>query len=334
MPLVSIIIPTYNRERFVTKAIDSVLKQSYGKFEIIVVDDGSTDDTREAVKAYADKIVYIYQDNSGVSAARNTGIKHARGEWLAFLDSDDEWRSDYLYTQMNNVNNNSGIIMQTADCTIYESGGSMLRYFEINGALAEFRGKEYLYIQEPFLFVIKHGPWQVGSTIILREAIKKAGLFDEGLQISEDYDLMARVSLLGSLGIIRKELTNVHRRQESIVCLTHQAKENPIPAREADERVYEKLHALTALKQNQRSAILEIMRANRSAIGNMQLKTGNMKAARESYRRAVSMKPSVRSFGKYILSFLPSKYILRAIEKNSEWKARRKSRSSSTMNYR
>ena len=94
MPLISVIIPTYTREKFVTKAIDSVLKQSFRDYEIIVIDDGSTDNTREILKAYANKIKYIYQENSGVSSARNVGIQAARGLWISFLDSDDEWNED------------------------------------------------------------------------------------------------------------------------------------------------------------------------------------------------------------------------------------------------
>ena len=100
IPRVSVIIPTYNREEYVVKAIDSVLGQKFDDYEFIVVDDGSTDNTKEIVNKYGDMIRYIYQHNSGVSAARNTGIKLAKGEWVAFLDSDDEWRPDYLLTQI------------------------------------------------------------------------------------------------------------------------------------------------------------------------------------------------------------------------------------------
>src|SRR6267143_1280624 len=103
MPLISVIIPTYNRERFVIKAIDSILNQTVKDYEIIVIDDGSTDGTRTALEAYSKKIRYIYQENAGVSSARNAGIKKAQGEWMAFLDSDDEWTKDYLSTQMAHI---------------------------------------------------------------------------------------------------------------------------------------------------------------------------------------------------------------------------------------
>ena len=131
--------------------------------------------------------------------------------------------------------------MQTADCLFIGLNGDTQRYFEINRSLAEFHGKDYLFLEEPFRFVVKHGPWQIGSTIIRREAITKAGLFDTSLTLSEDFDLMARVALQGPFGMIREELVNVYRRDESIACLTNQVEENPIQARESDERIYEKL---------------------------------------------------------------------------------------------
>lgn len=89
--LVSVIIPTYNRADLVCEAIQSVLDQTYQNFEIIVVDDGSTDDTKQVLTLYKDKIIYIYQQNQGGSAARNTGLKHSKGEYISFVDSDDLW---------------------------------------------------------------------------------------------------------------------------------------------------------------------------------------------------------------------------------------------------
>ena len=107
MPKITVIIPTFNRELFVMRAIDSVLNQSFKDYEIVVVDDGSTDNTQSTVRRFGSKIRYIYQKNAGVSAARNTGIEAAACEWVAFLDSDDEWATEYLSWQMERADGRS-----------------------------------------------------------------------------------------------------------------------------------------------------------------------------------------------------------------------------------
>ena len=99
--LVSVVLPTYNRERTLHRAINSVLQQTYHEIELIVVDDGSTDQTRSVVQAYKDeRIRYIYQSNQGACVARNRGVSEARGLYIAFQDSDDEWMEDKLERQI------------------------------------------------------------------------------------------------------------------------------------------------------------------------------------------------------------------------------------------
>ncbi|MCM8782638.1 MAG: glycosyltransferase family 2 protein, partial [Candidatus Omnitrophica bacterium] len=101
MSKVNIIIPTYNRSLFLCKAIESILAQTFNDFEIIVVDDGSTDNTRSVLEKYGYPIRYLYQQKQGRSEARNTGIKIAKGEYIAFLDDDDIWMPDKLEKQIN-----------------------------------------------------------------------------------------------------------------------------------------------------------------------------------------------------------------------------------------
>jgi glycosyltransferase involved in cell wall biosynthesis len=306
MPRVSVIIPTYNREDYVVKAIDSALGQIYRDYEIIVVDDGSTDNTEEKLLVYDNRIKYIYQNNSGVSAARNTGIKHAEGEWLAFIDSDDEWEPEYLLKQIEKVDSNRYICMQTTDCHFIGLNREMRRYFEINGTLSEFNGEDYLILERPFRFVVKHGPWQIGSTIIRNEAIQKAGLFDTSLTISEDFELMSRMALQGAFGMLKEVLVNVYRRNETTKCLTQQTRDEPIRVRESSERIYEKLKRIETLRHEDIKILNEIISANRRAIGNLLVKDGKIKEARDCYKRAFFIAPSIASFGKYVLSFLPA----------------------------
>ena len=232
-PLVSIVIPTYNRSACVVKAVDSVLNQTFIDYELIVVDDGSTDDTKRNLDRYGDKIIYIYQNNSGVSAARNAGVTFSRGQWLAFLDFDDEWKPDYLAKQITRANTIPGLCMQAANCRFtYNNEGGCQTYFEINGAMAVFKRKGFVLVEEPFAFVISHQPWQMGSVIVRRDAAIKAGLFDTDLKLSEDFDFLARVSFQGALGLIKEELVDIYRRDETAERLTHQAKKAPLEFKE------------------------------------------------------------------------------------------------------
>ena len=303
-PEVSVVIPTYNRARFLVGAVQSVLEQTFADFELLVVDDGSTDGTRQVLEKFAEKIRYIYQDNSGVSAARNAGISAARGKWVAFLDSDDEWKPDYLARQIEHLAKAPGVCMQTADCIFSDLDGTSTTYFEINGAGRVFAGKQYALIKEPFCFVITHGPWQVGSTIILRDAIIGAGWFDPAITLSEDFDLMARVAARGPLGIVFEQLVTVYRRNESTECLTSLVAKNPLRAREIDEAIYQKLRLIPTLRYRERKTLNRVISANKRAIGNILLRGGNRAAARNYYKRAFFIDRSIKSLGKYILSYM------------------------------
>ena len=107
---ISVIIPAYNAEQHISRAIDSVLAQTHPADEIIAVDDGSTDDTGQILRSYGRQLRYIGQENGGAGAARNTGIKAARGEWIAFLDADDEWLPEKLKCQADHLRRHSTFV--------------------------------------------------------------------------------------------------------------------------------------------------------------------------------------------------------------------------------
>ncbi len=118
--LVTCIIPAFNREKYIAEAIDSVLDQTYGNIEIIVIDDGSTDNTSEIVKSFNSKVKYFYQPNSGASAARNSGILKAAGDFISFLDSDDLWEKNKISLQMECFKNNPGIDICLCNTKIFQ----------------------------------------------------------------------------------------------------------------------------------------------------------------------------------------------------------------------
>jgi glycosyltransferase involved in cell wall biosynthesis len=186
-PKISVIIPTYNRVHLIGKAIKSVLNQTYQDFEIIVVDDGSTDNTEEVVKSFTDiKIHYIcHKHNRGASAARNTGIKVSRGEYIAFLDSDDEWLPEKLDKQMKRFNNESSEVgvVYTGDYYIDEKDKKVKK--------VHIPRKEG-YIYEELLAGNYIGT--PSALLVKKECFTKAGLFDEDLPACEDYDMWFRIA--------------------------------------------------------------------------------------------------------------------------------------------
>src|SRR4051812_14761864 len=124
--LVSVLIPTYNRAREVVVAIESALRQTYSNIELIVVDDGSTDDTRRLIAGYDDRVRYLYQENAGVSAARNFAMRHARGEFLAFLDSDDVWKNWRIESQVAALRRHPEAGLAWTDMTAVDDTGRVI----------------------------------------------------------------------------------------------------------------------------------------------------------------------------------------------------------------
>lgn len=301
---VSVIIPTYNRESCVVKAINSVLNQTFENYEIIVVDDGSTDGTRSAIQPFSIQIKYLYQNNAGVSAARNAGIAAASGEWIAFLDSDDEWAPDFLARQMEAIHQNRDICMQVADCRYCDQAGEKASYFETNRAIEKFNGSDYYRPREPFVFLLRHLSWQVGSAVIRRDIIKKAGLFDVNFNIGEDQDFLARVALHGPIGLLKDKLMTAHRRVETLENLSRIAQTDPIASLKLQDAVYLKLEFISTLSRNERRAVKWLRSANYRAIGNLFSAEGKTQEARNAYWTAVKIQPSVPSIGRYVLSFL------------------------------
>jgi glycosyltransferase involved in cell wall biosynthesis len=182
-PLVSVIIPTYNRGWIIKEAIDSVLAQDFIDFELIVVDDGSTDNTSEILHSYWEDINVIRQSNQGVSAARNRGLSEASGRFIAFLDSDDLWLSKKLSSQVDFFNSNpDALICQTEEIWIRNG-------VRVNPK--KRHKKPWGMIFEPSLALCLVSP---SAVMIRRSLFDEIGVFDETLPACEDYDLWLRIS--------------------------------------------------------------------------------------------------------------------------------------------
>ena len=182
-PQLTVIIPTYNRGWILKEAIDSVLTQDYKDFELIVVDDGSTDNTSEILASYGNDIKVLFQENKGVSAARNRGIAEASGQFIAFIDSDDLWLPQKLSTQVEFFN-------QTPDALICQTEEVWIRKGKrVNPKMRHKKPSGMIF--EPSLELCLVSP---SAVMIRRVLFDRVGAFDVTLPACEDYDLWLRIS--------------------------------------------------------------------------------------------------------------------------------------------
>lgn len=182
LPTVSVIIPGYNYGRFLGEAIDSVLAQTQPAFEIIVVDDGSTDETPEVARRYGDRIRYHRRENGGVSRARNTGVQEARGEFIAFLDADDRWLPDKLARQ-------TAVFAANPDAGLAHTGSRVFNQ-EDGATLCEFEPEPALDVHA----LIRCCSITASSVMIPRAVFDKVGPFDDALVGTEDWDMWLRIA--------------------------------------------------------------------------------------------------------------------------------------------
>ena len=191
---ISVVIPSFNRKNTLSRSIDSVLKQTYKPSEIIVVDDGSTDGTRGFILSSYPNIKYFFQPKKGVSSARNKGILESSSEWIAFLDSDDEWMPQKLEKQKKQLEKHSGIFISHTNEIWIRNGvrvNQMKKHQKYGG-----------YIFDKCLDICRMSP---SSVLIHKRVISDIGVFDETLQVCEDYDLWLRITSKYSV-LFEKEL--------------------------------------------------------------------------------------------------------------------------------
>ena len=180
---ISVIIPTYNRKHTLQRAIDSVLAQTFKPFEIIIVDDGSKDGTKEWLLQNYPSVQYIHQPNNGVSSARNKGIQISQGSWIALLDSDDEWMPEKLEYQ-------SRFLEMNRDSSFCHTNEIWIR----NGVRVNQMKKHKKYGGDIFKHCLDICRISPSSSIINKDVFEEVGAFDESLTVCEDYDLWLRVT--------------------------------------------------------------------------------------------------------------------------------------------
>lgn len=307
-PLVSVIIPTFNRARQVRAALISVLKQTYSRFEVIVVDDGSTDETREAVEQVIDqqnsddkRVRYFFQTNQGQSVARNKGIDAARGQWLGFLDSDDVWLPEKLEWQvraLENFKDDCGACISDArliddvglDTTAFRSSG--MRWDEASGMESE--AAENL--------VKCRDPYWVSTLLVRTEVAKEIGRFDPHIEYAEDHDFLFRLSLATSFCYVNRPLAVLDRSKspQNSTCRAWDRVEVRLRGTQSMLEKWLKLGPILAPEL--RRTVIQSLRHVHSAWTNWHLEHERYQEARQAVRKAIGYELTVRLATKCILT--------------------------------
>jgi glycosyltransferase involved in cell wall biosynthesis len=246
MSCVSVVIPNYNYSRFLRETIDSVLAQTYREIEVIVVDDGSTDDSKEILAGYSDRIQTVFQQNQGVSAARNNGVKASRGKYVAFLDADDSWMPEKIEKQMARFAADDSLGLVHVGVREIDADGNVLldRLEGLEGEVA----KELLMLK-------REGVLGGGSGLMVPRVIfDEVGGFDTRLSTSADWDLFYQIASRHPVGFVpelliryRVHTSNMHSNVEvmehdmSIAFEKAFGKEPPPSSRDAYGNLYKTL---------------------------------------------------------------------------------------------
>lgn len=226
-PLVSVVIPTYNSAKFIIECVESVLSQTYPNFEVIVLDDGSTDETEELLKPYSQKIQYIKKTNGGLASARNAGFMHTKGEYIAWLDADDIAHIDRLMIQADFLSNHPEIILVSSNFTAFNEEGPLpeLTIESYYGMIKNAGAIGQLYPTKKKYMPLQAGPRNTSekkgitayygkirdkliwgnfihppTVMIRRSAYLKAGNLDETIPTSEDWYFFVKLSRQGEIG--------------------------------------------------------------------------------------------------------------------------------------
>ena len=297
-PLVSVVMPLYNKEKSVPRAINSILKQTEQNFELIVVNDGSTDHSETIVKSIntGGKLKLINQENGGASAARNRGIEEASADLIAFLDADDEWLPEFLETILD-------LHAQFSEAEVF---GTFYYKQDKNGYLLLFKNDHIFYknwkgiIQNYFEVACQFSPFNSSSVAATKHILEKIGGFPLGVKVGQDVDTWTRLSVAANIAYCNKPLAIIHLGSENRSHSYH-----PDPSEELHQ-VNTLRHLLDsgAVPEQFRQSAFEYLAKNQLRFAYNFLELGNIKSAKELIRSSKGTKKYITKW--YWLSFCAS----------------------------
>jgi len=292
---VTVIIPTYNRLEYLVEAIESVLLQTVIVKEIIVVDDGSTDKTAEVVRAYGNNICYVYQENQGVSAARNHGIQLATSKYIAFLDSDDRWMRGKIENQVKIMEADLRLVAHVCNISWYKKTGIDLQSFWVNSI--HHNDAEEGVLTDPLAWVINDSIAVIQAIMVRADIVQISGVFNEKLSLWEDTDFAARVALCGLWafsvhpGVLIRDLNEGEDR------LSRVRESNVDYSLNAKIEVLKNLLKTPCLNNaNDRKIVLYELAKSLYALGGSKARVGKIKEAGQCYIKAFHHGLRLKSF--------------------------------------
>jgi glycosyltransferase involved in cell wall biosynthesis len=289
-PSVSVIIPAHNVAPYIGETLDSVFSQTFADYEVIVINDGSpdTEELERELARFVARVNYIKQENRGASAARNAGLRTARGEFVAFLDADDLWLPSYLDEQIKFIlERNCDLVC--ADAEVFSDGSHKDEtYMETLMADAPPTGDvTFIGLLSAELSLITSG------VVVRRERVFEVGLFDEELRNSQDFDLWLRMARNGTrMAYQRRVLLRYRSRDNSL-------SGDEVNVHRRELRVLEKVERSYDLSQAKRAEVVSVIERRRAVLefelGKLYLARGEFTSARESFGKANQLRRSLRT---------------------------------------
>jgi glycosyltransferase involved in cell wall biosynthesis len=285
-PSVSVIIPAYNVAAFISETLSSVFAQTFTDFEVIVINDGSPDsaELERAIQPYRERICYLSQNNLGASAARNAGLRAARGELIAFLDADDLWSPNYLAEQLT--------FMREQDCDLACADAMIFGASEDAGRsyMDSLMGTAPAHGRVTFLELVNADRSLITSGVVARrDLILEVGLFDETLRNAQDFDLWLRLARHGArLAYQRQVLLRYRSRVGSL-------SGDALNSHRRELRVFDKIERSYEFTPDERVEVTTVIRNRRALLeyemGKLYLLPGEFARARESFAKANNLRP-------------------------------------------
>ncbi len=326
-PKVSVIIPTYNRAKKVRDAVESVLAQSFTDLEVIVVDDGSSDDTGQIIRqAFGDRIRYYFQPNQGVSVARNKGIEVARGEWIAFLDSDDRWEKDKLEWQLKSleqVDPRCGACYTDVRFFNHLETRTMFQLAEAN-----YRHQDAVGVNSDVLrLLVKPGGGGMvvclSSFMAHRDAVRQTGGFNTSLLYSQDSEFMFRLAMVTGFCYVNRPLVLFDRSPVEERHVGVSSAWNKLEFFLQDSQL--RLEGLLRLTANQPAPIRAVVRHQLGSVHsgwvNCHLEAGQYGKARAAASRAAQMNLTFNVAAKWLLTWISPGLALRTVRRRESKRA-------------